>query len=158
MKLALSQYPKNKIDQKITFFTLALAVLLIITVVAQLMTLDKFIPIIENYQLPGGSPTAKITVYLITVSAIFALPFLLRMSLSPLFGWLSVLLLNIYSLTWVVLGAWIVIQNPPLIGTGILGGLPKSLPGSLVLPFGLFLLVASGLATWLLRYDLKSRN
>lgn len=155
MKLAIAKYPQGKIDQKTKFLAFALAALLIVMVVAQLMSLDKFIPIIENYQLPGGVPTAKITVYKIEVSALFALPFLLRMSLSPLFRWLSALLLNLHSLVWVVLGIWVAGQNPPLIGTGIFGGYLKSLPTEIVLPFGIFLLAFSVLATRLLRHDLK---
>lgn len=155
MRLATAKYPLGKIDQKTTFLTLALATLLIVMVVSQLMSLDKFIPIIENYQLPGGDPIAKIIVYKIEISALFALPFLLRMGLSPLFRWLSALLLNLHSLIWVALGLWIVSQNPPLIGTGILGGFLKSLSGGVVLPFGLCLLALSLLVTWLLRRDLK---
>lgn len=155
MKLATARYPKSKIDQKTTILTFALAALLIVMVVAQLMSLDKFIPIIGNYQLPGGVPIAKITIYKIEISALFALPFLLRMGLSPLFRWLSALLLNLHSLIWVVLGLWVALQNPPLIGTGILGGYLKNLSGSVVLPFGLCLLAVSLLVTWLLRRDLK---
>lgn len=155
MKLATAIYPKGKIDQKTTLVTLPLAVLLIVMIVAQLMSLDKFLPIIENYQLPGGVPIAKITVYKIEIAGLFALPFLLRMGLSLLFRWLSAFLLNIHSLIWVVMGVWVVIQNPPLIGTGILGGYFKGLSGDIVLPFGLFLLAFSLLATWLLRRDLK---
>ena len=125
MKLATAQYPKGKINIATTMFCYVLVGVIIVMVLSQLMTIEKLLPIIENYQLPGGSPTAKITIFLLAVSGIFALPFLLRMSLSPLFRICSTILLNVYALIWVKLGVWVMISNPPLVGTGLLGGLSE---------------------------------
>ncbi|MDO8335447.1 MAG: hypothetical protein Q7T74_01540 [Candidatus Saccharibacteria bacterium] len=155
MKLPTASYPKNKLSTPKIYFIYGLAIVIIIMVVSQLMTIEKFLPIIENYQLPGGSPTAKITVFSLATSGIFSLPFLMRMSLSPLFRICSAILLNLYGVIWLMLAMWIVIANPPLIGIGIFGGLLKSIPGEVVLPFAIILLASTIFATCLLRKDLK---
>ena len=156
MMIPVAKYPKGKISVRATVFCLCLALLIIVMVVSQLMTIEKFLPIMQNYQLPGGSPIAKITVFLLVTAGIFGLPFLTRMRLSPLFRICSAALLNIYALAWVKLGLWVMMTNPPLIGTGLLGGLAKSIPEAIIIPFSLVLLTATLSATWLLRKDLKN--
>lgn len=156
MNKVIAKYPKGKISASATVFCLCLAVVIIVMVVSQLMTIEKFLPIMQNYQLPGGTPTAKITVFLLATTGIFGLPFLTRMRLSPLFRIFSAILLNIYALAWVKLGLWVTMTHPPLIGTGLLGGLAKSIPESVILPFSIMLLAATLTATWLLRKDLKN--
>ncbi len=158
MKLAIAMYPKGKINTTIMIFCYSLAAVIIVMVVAQLMTIEKFLPIIQNYQLPGGTVSAKVTVFLLATSGIFALPFLMRMCLSPLFRICSATLLNMYALIWVKLGLWVVITHPPLIGTGLLGGLGKGIPEFVILPFSVILLTASLTATWLLRSDLRFKK
>lgn len=155
MKLATAHFPKRKIDNLTLFFSYTLAAVIIAMVVSQLMTIEKLLPIMESYQLPGGSPSAKIVIFLSATAGVFSLPFLMRMSLSPLFRIFSALLLNMYAITWFGLGLWIAINGPPLIGTGIFGGLLKSIPGEVVLPFACLLLVSTISVTWLLRSDLK---
>lgn len=155
MKTVVAKYPKAKVSTNVTIFCLFLAITIIVMVVSQLMTIEKFLPIIQNYQLPGGTPTAKITVFVLATAGIFGLPFLTRMRLSPLFRICSAVLLNIYALAWVKLGLWVTMTHPPLIGTGLLGGLAKSIPESVILPFSIVLLLATLTATWLLRKDLK---
>ena len=158
MKLATAHFPKVKANKLTLFFSYGLVVVIIAMVVSQLMTIEKLLPIIENYQLPGGSPSAKIIIFFSATCGVFALPFLLRMSLSPLFRIFSAFLLNVYSLIWFGLGLWIAIESPPLIGTGIFGGLLKSMPGEVVLPFATVLLASTIFTTWLLRDDLKFRR
>ncbi|MBI3494657.1 hypothetical protein HY004_01585 [Candidatus Saccharibacteria bacterium] len=154
MKLAVAHFPKGKVNNLTLFTSYGLSAIIIAMVVAQLMTIEKLLPIIENYQLPGGSPSAKIIIFLSATCGVFALPFLLRMNLSPLFRILSALLLNVYALIWLGLGLWITVNNPPLIGTGLFGGLLKSIPGEVVLPFGSLLFVGTVFITWSLRSDL----
>ncbi len=158
MKLATAHFPKSKQSKVTMSICYVLALVIILMVVSQLMTIEKTLPIIENYLLPGGVPTAKIIIFFSAVSGIFALPFLFRMNLSPLFRLFSALLLNVYALIWLGLGAWIVVDHPPLIGTGIFGSLLKSIPGEAVLPFAIVLLASTILTTFLLRKDLKFKK
>lgn len=157
MKLVTAKYPKGKISTTTAIFCYGLTFVIVAMVVSQLMTIEKFLPIIQNYQLPGGTPTAKITVFLLATSGIFGLPFLARMRLSPLFRICSAALLNIYALAWVKLGLWVVMTNPPLAGTGLLGGLANFIPVAAIMPFSLVLLAATLFATWMLRKDLSNR-
>lgn len=158
MKQAIAQFPKNKVGEQVIIFIYILAALIILMVVSQLMTIEKLLPIMDSYQLPGGSSIVKALVFVMATSGVFALPFLLRMRLSPLFRIASAALLNIYSLIWLALGVWVTINNPPLSGTGVFGSLLTSIPGSAVLPLGIVLTACSMLATFLLRSDLKPKN
>jgi len=159
MKLATAHFPKSKQSKATLSICYVLALIIMLMVVSQLMTIEKTLPIIENYLLPGGAPTAKIIVFFSAVSGIFALPFLFRMNLSPLFRIFSALLLNVYALIWLGLGIWIVTNDPPLIGTGIFGSLLKfSIPSEAVLPFGAVLLACTISITLLLRKDLKFKK
>lgn len=158
MKLATAQLPRNKVGEQVVIFTYTLAALIILMVVSQLMTIEKLLPIMDSYQLPGGSSTVKVLVFAMATSGVFALPFLLRMRLSPLFRIVSAALLNAYGLIWLTLGVWVTMNNPSLSGTGIFGSLLTSIPDSVVLPLGTVLTACSILATFLLRSDLKSKN
>ncbi|MEK7620934.1 MAG: hypothetical protein AAB395_01100 [Patescibacteria group bacterium] len=158
MKLAIAQFPKNKVGEQVIIFVYALAAVIILMVISQLVTIEKLLPIMDGYQLPGGSSTVKVLVFTMAISGVFALPFLLRMRLSPLFRIISAILFNIYSLIWLVLGIWVTLNNPPLSGTGIFGSLLASIPDSAVLPLGIALTSCSMLATILLRADLKFKN
>lgn len=158
MKLATAQSPKNKVGGQVMIFVYALAAVITLMVVSQLMTIEKLLPIMDNYQLPGGSSTVKVLVFAMAISGVFALPFLLRMRLSPLFRIVSVTLLNVHSLIWLVLGIWVTLNNPPLSGTGIFGSLLSSIPDGAVLPLGIALTSCSMLVTILLRTDLKFKG
>lgn len=158
MKLATAKFPKNKMGPTTIIFSYGLVVVIISMVVSQLMTIEKLLPIMENYQLSGGSASAKSIIFLSATSGVFSLPFLLRMSLSPLFRIFSAFLLNVYALIWLSLGLWINVYDPPLIGTGLFGGLLKSIPGEVVLPFATLLLASTIFTTWLLRSDLKLKR
>lgn len=158
MKLATAHFPSSKQSKTTIGLCYALAAIIILMVVAQLMTIEKTLPIIDNYLLPGGTPTAKIVLFFSAVSGVFALPFLFRMSLSPLFRIFSAFLLNIFACIWIFLGIWIVVSDPPLIGTGLFGSLLKPIPGGVVLPFACLLLADTLLVTYLLKSDLKFKR
>ena len=79
---------------------LSLAILLIVLVVAQLFSFEKFIPLLESYQLPGGVIVATFLAALIVTLEVFALPFLIMMKVSSLMrivsmisGWLAFVIL-----------------------------------------------------------------
>ncbi len=158
MKQAVAHFPKGKTSTPTLVLSYFLVVLIIVMVVSQLMTIEKLLPIMESYQLPGGVPAAKTVVFLLATCGIFSLPFLLRMNLSPLFRIFSALLLNIYAIIWIKLGIWITISAPLLVGTGMFGSFFKTIPANVVLPFGVLLFICTLLVTWLLRNDLKFKR
>ena len=79
------------------------AAVLTMMAVGQLYAFEKFIPLLQDYQLPGGYGTATLIACLAVVAEIFALPFLLRMPLSPLMRMVSRALCVIAPMIWIVL-------------------------------------------------------
>lgn len=155
MPFASPTLPRKRVASPTLFLCWGVAGLLALMAVAQLMTMDTFVPTMQNYQLPDASAAGKVIAGLLTIGEVVALPFLLRMNMSWLMRGLSLLALNLTALSWVGLGIWVFTTHPPLIGTGIVGGLLSSLSGMVVLPFGIALLALSLLSSWSLRNDLK---
>lgn len=79
------------------------AIVLLVMAVAQLFRFEKFIPIIEAYQLPGGHTMAVMVAALIVVIEVFALPFLIRMRLSPLMRFCSMACGVLVGILWFLL-------------------------------------------------------
>lgn len=114
-----------------------------------LFRIDTFIPEI-NYSLPGGYEIAKIIGVLIIVAEIFALPFLLRMSLSPLARFLSGFLVVITPLAWLLISIW---NYGFTVSTAQLGAF-YALPSSLALIVAnIIWLLFSVYTLWALGYD-----
>lgn len=60
------------------------AAVLTLMAVGQLFSFEKFIPLIKDYELFSNPDSAMITASVIVICEVFALPFLLRMPLSPM--------------------------------------------------------------------------
>ncbi|PLS81761.1 hypothetical protein CYG49_01285, partial [Candidatus Saccharibacteria bacterium] len=121
-----------------------LAFLITLALLVQLLTFDKLVPLLNAYNLPGGEVTTKIIVSLIVLAELFSLPFLLRMTLSPLARLCSALLSLMAITLWALLGLWAFAGNGPVDNSGLL---------SSVVPFGwgvtaVILLVALALTLW----------
>ena len=100
---------------------LLFAVLLIIMAVGQLYEFEKFIPLIEGFGVVGGHQGAILIAGLIVVAEVLALPFLLRMQVSPLMrvvsmslGWLAVAL-------WIVITIWLSFTVNAVTNVGLFG-------------------------------------
>lgn len=134
--------PKSENVPKVALF---LAVMLLIMAVLQLFSFEKFIPLIESFGLPGGDGTAALVAGLLVVAEVFALPFLLRMRLSPLMRVFSMVCSWVAVAGWVKLAVWVNIMRPEADNLGLLGT-------SIDLPAGwwaVFFMVALGiLAAW----------
>jgi len=83
---------------------LAAAVLVAMALV-HLFRIDTFIPILDE-ALPGGSGTASLVALLIVLTEVFAIPFALRMKLSPLAHIVSGALLALAPLWWLLIDIW----------------------------------------------------
>lgn len=79
--------------------------ILAIFAIVHLFRIDTLVPIIDN-ALPSGTGAASTFVVVIVLAEIFALPFLLRMKLSPLAHILSGFLAVLAPLMWTLVAIW----------------------------------------------------
>ena len=97
------------------------AAILVVMALGQLYAFEKFIPLITAYGLPGGETMATVIASLIVFAEIFALPFLLRMRVSPLMRWFSLACSVIVPATWIKLSLFALITNKSLESGALLG-------------------------------------
>jgi predicted neutral ceramidase superfamily lipid hydrolase len=81
------------------------ASILAIVAIVHLFRIDTLVPII-NDTLPGGARAAGTFVVVIVLAEVFALPFLLRIKLSPLAHIVSGFLAVFAPLLWMLLAIW----------------------------------------------------
>lgn len=123
----------------------AYAVILTVMLVAQLFTFDGFLLLLLDLQLPGDEVGAYLTAAVTAVSQLFALPFLLRMRLSPAFRWISMVSGWLAALLWVFLTLWQAVTQPLTETVGFLGTAVTVIPGW----WAVFVAIALGLlAAW----------
>lgn len=137
--------PRTKDAGRVALFY---AIILIIFILAQLFTYDKFLPLLVTFDLPGGLQTAYILGALLVTAEVFALPFLLRMPLSRLFRWLSLLCGWDVAIIWIFLTSWLVITDTPVESVGFLGTLVGLLPGWWAIFVSISLLILAAWASW----------
>lgn len=83
----------------------AAAAILTVMVLAQLFRIDTFIPILDEF-LPGDAGAATFVGLVVILSEIFAIPFALRMMLSPLAHLVSGALIVLAPLWWLLIDIW----------------------------------------------------
>jgi hypothetical protein len=99
-----------------------LAGLLVVMVIAQLYAFEDFIPLISINYFPSSSyGLASLVGCLIVLCEVFALPFLLRMALSPLMRWFSLVCSVAAPLLWLGLTFFAIISNQFVDNYGLLG-------------------------------------
>lgn len=101
--------------------SLVLAGIMTVLAVAQLFTFEKFGDVLRVMWLPGGATYAPLYAALIVTFEVFSVPFLLRMTLSPLMritsmvsGWLVIT-------AWLMLFLWQLLSGNVIVNSGILG-------------------------------------
>lgn len=121
MQLAAAELADEPKTDTARGVALLLAAILLIMAVAQLFSFEKFIPLVKEFGLPGGEGIATLIAGVIVTAEVFALPFLLRMRLSPLMrvfsmvcGWVSIAL-------WLLLSVWINVSGTSVTTIGFLG-------------------------------------
>ena len=103
--------------------------LLVVFAVTQLFTFDEFLEYFPSLGLPFGAGFVYSFAAIIVASEVFAIPFLLRMSLSPAFRWLSMLLGWFVPLFWFFISIWIISTSPAIESVAFIGGLAELPPG-----------------------------
>lgn len=126
--------------------SLLLAGILTIMVVAQLFTFEDFINTVDDLTLPLGLPSLLVATY-ITVAEVMALPFLLRMDLSPAFRWLSMALGWVAVLFWLFVSCWVWFFAPEAETAGFLGAIALP-PGPWMILISAALAILSAWSSW----------
>src|ERR1700757_4232033 len=94
---------------------------LTVMAVGQLFSFEKFTPLIDSYWLPGGHGTGMLVACLIVITEVFALPFLLRMDLSPLMRWFSLVCSALVPLLWLSILLFEMSTHWILLNSGLFG-------------------------------------
>jgi len=124
--------------------SLLYAGILVVFAVTQLFTFDKFAEFMLSIHLPLSDPLAYAVAPVLVAAEVFALPFLLRMTLSPAFRWLSMLCGWFVAVLWLFITIWIVTMSPSSPTVGFLGTLVDLIPGwwAVCIPFALGIMAA----------------
>lgn len=121
------------------------AVILVVMAVAQLFSFDEFLKLVTDFGFPGGIRYAHFIVAFLVTAEVFAVPFLLRMPLSPAFRWVSMVCGWLVALIWTKITIWLVIKDGIVGNVGFLGTIVDTMPGW----WAIFISLAFGiLAIW----------
>ncbi len=121
------------------------AIILVGFAVSQLFTFDDFKTLVQAFQLPIGDVWVAALAPAIIAAEVFALPFLLRMPLSPAFRWFSMILSWVVVLLWLGITIWLVASDTVVSTVGFSGTVGELTPGW----WAIFVSLALGiLAAW----------
>jgi hypothetical protein len=147
--------PRTKDSAKVALFY---AGILVVMAVAQLFTFDEFLPYIQSINLPLGNNAAYLLAPLIVISEVFALPFLLRMWLSPAFRFVSMFLGWLAAVTWVFIAFWLASTHSAISSIGFLGTVVDIAPGWWAVFISLLLVVLAAWSSWGLWPGKRAKN
>ncbi|MDB5162743.1 MAG: rane protein of unknown function [Candidatus Saccharibacteria bacterium] len=134
--------PRSKESSNIAIF---FAAVLVLMAVAQLFTFEDFLPFIQSLNLPLSDNGVYSVAPILIFAEIFAVPFLLRMRLSPAFRFVSMLLGWLAVGIWLFISVWILVANVDVETIGFLGTVVDLTPGW----WAVFISLALGvLAAW----------
>jgi len=102
--------------------------ILAVMAIAQLFTFDTFLELVETFGFPGGTSYAYLLSAVLVAAEVFALPFLLRMPLSPAFRWVSMVLGWLAATVWIKITTWLVLQGSVVASVGFLGTVVDVMP------------------------------
>ena len=103
-------------------------IILIIMCLSQLFNFDDFLILLESFWLPGGESFARLIGGVIVVSEVFALPFLLKMKLTPFVSEFSKILGLAVPIIWTSLVVWLSCIINAVKNVGFFGDILKIKP------------------------------
>lgn len=139
--------PKPK-TEAVMRISLLYAVLLVVMIVAQLFTFEGFIELIISFKLPVSDGVVSAIATVLVAYELFALPFLLRMSVSPAFRWVSMVCGWLVSLVWLSITMSLVLSNSTVDTIGFLGTIGNLAPGWWAVFISLLFGVMAAWASW----------
>ena len=121
------------------------AIILTAAAVLMLFNFEDFLTYIQSLNLPFGTGLNYAFLPLMVVSQVFALPYLLRMDLSPAFRYVSLFLGLLAAALFIFLASWVVLSVQPHSTARSSTSLMSILPGF----YAIFITLAIGvLAIW----------
>jgi hypothetical protein len=127
---------------------LVVAGVFIVMTVSQLFTFEKFPAVVANMWLPGGDQWAPVRAALIVTFEVLAVPFLLRMQLSPLMRVCSMVLGWFVIAGWLFATLWENLSGNVISNNGLLGATVHLPNGWWSVLFVIALGVLTGWASW----------
>lgn len=149
IKLATATNPPKLMKPYGVWFGRVVAGVLVAMALVHLFRIDTLIPILDG-ALPGGSIIATWTAILIVMSEVFAIPFALRMKLSPLFHIKSGGLIVLAPLWWLLISIW---SFDAGVSTGQLGQFVDTPSTALLIIVNVLWLSFSYATLWFLGYN-----
>lgn len=131
------------------WFGRAAAAVLILMALIHLFRIDTLIPILDQV-LPGGSGWASFAAVFVVLVEVFAVPFALRMKLSPLAHLKSGAFIVLAPLAWLVIGVWAFDTG---VSTGQLGQFVATPSNIGLMTLNVFWLSFNYYALWVLGYN-----
>ena len=144
-KPAPAPKPKTDISKQIA---LIYAALLVIMSVAQLFSFEDFLQLVPSFNLPIGSGLSHALPAILVASEVFAIPFLLRMALSPGFRWFSMFLGWLVAGLWLFISSWVVMTHQPVETIGFIGTVTNLIPGGWAVCMSLAFAILAAWASW----------
>ncbi len=145
VKATVAPEPKSEQSKQIALFY---AVVLVVMAVAQLFTFEAFTKLVISFNLPLPGTLPYLLVPLLIVCEVLALPFLLRMRLSPAFRVLSMLAALLVPIKWIFITVWLVSSGQPVDTVGFLGTIGQLLPGWWAVLMSIALAVMAAWSAW----------
>ena len=155
VKAAPASQPKTKEAKNIAIIY---AAILVIMAVTQLFTFEEFIEHIQQLNLPLGEFGTYAIAPIIIVAEVFAIPFLLRMTLSPAFRYVSMFFGLVAAGLWLFVSTWLAIMNSTASTVGFLGTLVDLTPGWWAVSISFALVILAVWSVWGLWPSKKPRS
>ena len=122
--------------------------ILTVMVVAQLFTFETFIELLVSFTLPFGEVGAYGIAAVLVTCEVFALPFLLRMSLSKAFRFVSMGAGWVVAGIWTMISIWALFVDPIPETIGFLGTVVNTMPGLWAVFVSLAFAVLAAWTSW----------
>lgn len=139
--------PKARTDET-KVVSILYAIILVIMAVAQLFTFEEFLVHIQQLGLPLSETASYILGPVIVASEVFAIPFLLRMTLSPAFRYVSMFLGWFVAAIWLYVSFWLASTHSQLDTVGFLGTVGNLTPGWWAVFMSIALAILAAWSTW----------
>lgn len=137
--------PKTK---RVASVGILYAAIVTIMALGQLYTFDSFITLITSFHLPVSEAVSYAIAPVIIALEIAAIPFLLRMRLSPAFRVLSMVSGWGVACIWLTVTLWIVSTRQDVTTVGFIGDIGELVPGVWAILFSISLGILSAWASW----------
>lgn len=145
VKATKAPAPRTDIAKQIS---LLYAAILVVLVVMQLFSFDEFLELFVSFNLPFGLAFSHALAPILIVAELFAIPFLLRMAVSPAFRYLSMFLGWLAAAIWLFISWWVAATYPDVSTIGFFGTLLDVTPGWWAVLLSLALGILAAWSSW----------